>query len=401
MSEVDSPESPMTGEAELKRMRTYRLNRVQQSLREAGCAAAVLNDPVNIRYATDARNMQVWTMHFPSRYLYVPAEGSAILFEYRDADHLSAGLETIGEIRQAVAVNHISGGPEVAERAADWAAELADLLGSQGPLAVDRTSVPELMALREAGVDVRYGQSLMERARMIKSSDEVTCMRKSLAVAEAALAEIAEATAVPGMSENALWAILNRVNAERGGEWIETRLLNSGPRTRPWYQEAGTRVVEAGDLVCLDTDMIGPFGYNADVSRTFLAGDRRRTGTQRTLYALAHEQLEHNAGLLRAGLSFQEFRHRAWTPPEGYHRYSFGYLHGVGMSVEYPQVAPPYEARTPSYNGTFEAGMIICAESYVTADDGTEGVKLENPYLIRQNTGERLTEFPYSEPLSA
>jgi Xaa-Pro aminopeptidase len=396
--EKDKPTSPRA--AELARMRAYRLERVQQSLSEAGYAGAVLNDPVNIRYATDARNMQLWTMHFPSRYLYVPASGPAILFEYRDADHLSEGLDTIGEVRQAVAVNHIAGGPEVAERARNWAAEIADLVDGQGPLAIDRTSVPELSALQEAGVEVRYGQSVLERARMIKSSEEVACMRSSLAVAEDALAEVAEASARPGMSENELWAILNRVNAEQGGEWIETRLLNSGPRTRPWYQEAGPREVEAGDLVCLDTDMIGPFGYNADVSRTFLAGDGRRSGTQRTLYALAREQLEHNAALLRAGLTFREFRDRAWLPPEGYRKHSFGYVHGVGMSVEYPQVPPAYEARTPSYDGTLETGMIICVESYVTADDGTEGVKLENPYLIRPGTGEQLTTFPFEDTLS-
>ncbi len=401
MARIDKAESTSPGVAELTRMRAYRLGRVQQSLSEAGYAGAVLNDPVNIRYATDSRNMQLWTMHFPSRYLYVPASGPTILFEYRDADHLSAGLETIGEVRQAVAVNHISGGPEVAERAKDWAAEIADLVDGQGPLAIDRTSVPELSALQEAGVEVRYGQSVLERARTIKSSDEVACLRRSLAVAEDALAEVAAASSRPGMSENELWAILNRVNAEQGGEWIETRLLNSGPRTRPWYQEAGPREVEAGDLVCLDTDMIGPFGYNADVSRTFLAGGGRRSGTQRTLYALAREQMEHNAALLRAGLTFREFRDRAWMPPEGYRKYSFGYVHGVGMSVEYPQVPPAYEARTPSYDGTFETGMIICAESYVTADDGTEGVKLENPYLIQPGKGEQLTTFPFEDTLSS
>ncbi|ALG10544.1 M24 family metallopeptidase [Kibdelosporangium phytohabitans] len=401
MADIGKAGSDTPGPAELTRMRAYRLGRVQQALRDAGCAAALLNDPINIRYATDARNMQLWTMHFPSRYLFVPATGPTVLFDYRDAEHLSAGLETIGEVRRAVAVNHISGGPQVADRARSWAAELADLLGSRGPLAIDRTSVPELTALRESGVEVRYAQDILERARMIKSATEIACLRRSISVAEDALTEVAEAGSRPGASENELWAILNRVNAERGGEWIETRLLNSGPRTRPWYQEAGSREIEAGDLVCLDTDMIGPYGYNADVSRTFLVGTGRRTGTQRTLYALAREQLEHNAALLRSGLTFGEFRDRAWTPPDGYHDHSFGYVHGVGLSVEYPQVPPAYEWRTPSYDGTFEAGMVICVESYLTADDGKEGVKLENPYLIQHGGSEQLTSFPFADALDA
>lgn len=130
------------GTAASEQVRAYRLGRLQQELQAADCAAAVLYDPINIRYASDARNMQVWTMHVPSRYLFVPATGLPTLFEYRDAEHLAAGLSTIGEIRRAVAVNHIAGGPEVAARAREWAAQLVELLGAYGggPLAIDRTS---------------------------------------------------------------------------------------------------------------------------------------------------------------------------------------------------------------------------------------------------------------------
>lgn len=399
MGGVDASRGDGGGGAKL--VQTYRLDRLQRCLQAADCAGAVLYDPINIRYATDARNMQLWTMHVPSRYLFVPAEGLPTLFEYRDAEHLAKGLSTIGQIRRAVAVNHIAAGPRVVDRARDWARELTDLLYQAGGdrLAIDRTSVPEMQALTDLGVDVVYGQGIVERARAIKSSGELARMRASITVAEQALAEIAATVRRPGASENALWARLNRVNAEQGGEWVETRLLNSGPRTRPWYQEASERRVAEGDLVALDTDMCGPFGYNADISRTFLCGSRRRSATQRTLHALAREQLEHNSALLHAGLSFREFRDRAWTPPEGYREHSFGYVHGIGLSVEYPQVPPAYEARTPAYDGVFETGMVICAESYLTADDGTEGVKLENPLLIHDNSTTPLTSTPFDDVL--
>ena len=72
----------------------------------------------------------------------------------------------------------------------------------------------------------------------------------------------------PGISEQALWAELHAGNIARGGEWIETRLLASGPRTNPWFQECSSRVIEAGELVGFDTDLIGPYGYCADISRT-------------------------------------------------------------------------------------------------------------------------------------
>ena len=37
-------------------------------------AGALLSDPMNIRYATGARNMAVWTMHGPGRYAFVATE---------------------------------------------------------------------------------------------------------------------------------------------------------------------------------------------------------------------------------------------------------------------------------------------------------------------------------------
>ena len=65
----------------------------------------------------------------------------------------------------------------------------------------------------------------------------------------------------PGITENALWAELHRGNIAGGGEWIECRLLASGPRTNPWFRESSMRVIERGDIVAFDTDLIGPYGY--------------------------------------------------------------------------------------------------------------------------------------------
>ena len=84
----------------------------------------------------------------------------------------------------------------------------------------------------------------------------------------------------PGITENQLWSHLHQVNIALGGEWIETRLLNSGGRTNPWFQESSDRVIRAGELVSFDTDLIGPFGYCSDLSRTFYCGHGRPTGEQ-------------------------------------------------------------------------------------------------------------------------
>ena len=68
----------------------------------------MLLDPVNIRYATGARNMQVFHARNPARYLFVPVAGPVVLFEFPGCHHLAAGLETIDEIRPATTVSYVA-----------------------------------------------------------------------------------------------------------------------------------------------------------------------------------------------------------------------------------------------------------------------------------------------------
>jgi len=59
------------------------------------------SDPINIRYATDTSNMQVYALHNPCRYVYVPVEGSVVLFDFKACGHLSADHPTVDEVREA------------------------------------------------------------------------------------------------------------------------------------------------------------------------------------------------------------------------------------------------------------------------------------------------------------
>ena len=157
-----------------------------------------------------------------------------------------------------------------------WAAGIADLVSEHGGgnrrIAVDHLDPEGVAELARLGISVGNGEAVMENARLIKSPDEILCMRRAIVACEAAMGEM-EAALKPGISENELWAELHRGNIARGGEWIETRLLSSGPRTNPWFQECSSRMIEAGDLVAFDTDLIGPYGFCADLSRTWLCGD--------------------------------------------------------------------------------------------------------------------------------
>ncbi len=74
-------------------VRRHRLLRTREQLRAFGIDAAVLFDPLNLRYATGCRNMQVWSSHHMCRYVFVPVSGPITLFDYGGALHLSKDLE--------------------------------------------------------------------------------------------------------------------------------------------------------------------------------------------------------------------------------------------------------------------------------------------------------------------
>ncbi|HSS65496.1 MAG TPA: Xaa-Pro peptidase family protein [Gammaproteobacteria bacterium] len=388
---------------DMRRMRAYRLSRVRDQLRKLDYSACVLFDPINIRYATGARNISVWTLHNAARYCFIPLEGPVVLFDFHNSSHLSGTLETVDEVRPTTVWFYFSSGPACAARAGKWAAEIADLLHQHGGgnrrLAIDHCNPFGYEALQRQGIQVHDGQEVLELARAIKSEDEISCMSIAIAVCETGMARM-RAALEPGVTENQLWAILNTTNHEMGGEWIETRLLASGGRTNPWFQECSDRLVRAGELVSFDTDLIGPFGYCADISRTYFCGPGRPSETQRRLYGLAVEQVEHDMSVLKAGMSYRELSERAWKVPARYagNRYS-SVAHGVGMCDEYPKSVFIDVFEEKGYDGVYEPGMTVCLESYIGEVGGDEGVKVEQQVLITENGIELLSTFPYEEAL--
>jgi len=292
-------------------------------------------------------------------------------------------------------------GDRVSEHAASWAAEIADLVRAHGGgnrrLAVDRCDREGIAALEALGISLHAGQEVMELARAIKSEDEIRAMRCALAACEAAMG-VMQSQLRPGVTEQELWAHLHAETIRRGGEWIETRLLSSGPRTNPWFQECSSRAIEAGDLVAFDTDLIGPYGYCADISRTWRCGEGRASNAQIDLYRQAREQIAHNLELVRPGLGFREFSERALRLPERYraNRYS-AIAHGVGLCDEYPAIYYPEDVAATGYDGVLEAGMTICVESYIGEAGGSEGVKLEEQVLVTETGCEVLSRYPFED----
>jgi len=388
----------------MQRLRGYRMGRLQAELKRLGYPGVVLFDPINIRYATGSRNMSVWTLHNAARYCFVPAEGKAVLWDFHNCEHLSDGLETIEEVRPAKAFFFFSAGNRGAEKAKLWAEEIADVIRKKcGPdtkrIAFDKVDPLGLFAMQACGFEVLEGQEPCEIARSIKSPDEIACMLHALAVCEAGMARMYREM-LPGVTEQDLWASLNDTNNRLGGEWIECRILSSGGRTNPWFQECSDKILRPGDMVSYDTDLIGPYGYCADLSRSYLCGRDKGTDDQRKLMGLAMEQIHYNIGIIKPGMTCREMSEKAWRIPNIYakNRYSC-VAHGVGMCDEWPKVTHAQDIARSQYDATLLPGMTICVESYIGEEGGAEGVKLEEQVLITETGCQVMSTFPFDERL--
>lgn len=396
--------APESEGIDLAAVRLYRQARVRAEMAKRGIDAVILSDPVNIRYATGTRNMQVFGQrNAPSRYLLLTAD-RAILHEFTGAMHLGEGYETVDEVRPAATASFVAAGPDIAARERRWAQEMADtvtgLCGKGAVLGMERMNAGVAIALAGTGLRIVDAQEPVEMARAIKSDEEMKCVRASLRATEVAVGKLREAIR-PGITEVELWSVLHRSVIEQNGDYCETRLLNSGPRTNPWYQETGPRVIGENELIALDTDVVGCHGYYSDFSRTLHSGPEKPSAVQRELYRVAHEQVHHNMGILRPGMSFRDYADAAWDIPERYyaHRYYLS-AHGCGMTGEYPYLYHRGDFPDAGYDGVIEPGMTLCVESFIGAETG-EGVKLEQQVLITETGVELLSQFPFEEELLA
>jgi Xaa-Pro aminopeptidase len=378
-------------------IQAHRLHRICQRLQATDCAAIVLFDPINIRYATGTRNMQVWTMHNICRYTVVFASGETVLYELGSSQHLAR--EHAADIRPSLSTDFMAVGNRGPEMARRWAESMISLLREKGfageSLAIDRADLALVQESERQGLRLIEGQSVMERARAIKSRDEVEVLRRSLQTCEQSVADMRERLQ-PGMRESDALAMLIEGSIRRGGEYPETRLLSSGPRTNPWFQETSDRVIDNGDLLAFDTDLIGPMGYYNDISRSWVVGDKPPSDAQRRLYALAYQQMQHNSELLQVGMGFLEYSDKSYQLPDNCipNRYA-DVAHGCGLGVEYPLVWYREDEEWGAYDGQFEENMVICIECYVGEFGGREGVKLEQPVWLSAEGAVVLSDYPF------
>ena len=383
-------------EIDFTRLHNYRMTRLKRELINSEAAMCLLISPVSLRYAINYRCYGLFQAHIPTSYAFISLDGPVCLYNAYDPN------SNADESRHGHALSFFDGGFELGDNADAIADDVLNYLKEIGTdnrrVAIEYVNPSITQALEKKGLEVIDGVCITEHARVIKSADEIDCIRWAIAVAELGISKLKQALQ-PGVTEVQLWGLLNYANLANDGDWHDGRMLASGPRINPWLQEASMRKIESGDLVGFDTDMIGPFGYFADISRTLHCGPDMPTARQKEIYRLAHAEIQHNLSLIKPGLRFSQFQQQSYRTDKIYHENAYPcILHAVGMCDEYPRINPVFRGSNP-YDGEFQAGMVLCIESYVGAKGERDGVKLEEQVLVTDNGYELLTRYPFEESL--
>ena len=387
----------------LAAMRRYRHGRLLAELHKRDYGAILVTDPLNIRYATDSTNMQLWNTHNPFRACALFADGHLVLWDYKNSMFLADHNPLVNEVRSGASMFYFAGGDKTDSDAHEFSGQVYDLMQEHAKgnnrIAVDKIMVAGLRALESRGLEVHEGEELTEKARSIKGPDEILAMRCASDACEKSVKAMEDA-AKPGMTEDDVWAVLHAENIKRGGEWIETRLLSSGPRTFPWFQECGPRIIQNNEILAFDTDLIGCYGFCVDISRTWFLGDGEPTDKMKEYYRIAYDHIMINMDLLKPGVSFKELTFGGHQLPEEVvpGQYSCRF-HGVGLCDEWPLIAYSQKWREGSFDYELEPGMTLCVEALVGSKEAGFSIKLEDQVLITENGYELLTKYPHDSRL--
>jgi len=393
---------------DLQAMRKYRWNRLTQHVVDRDYGGVLLFDPLNIRYATDSTNMQLWNTHNPFRALLLCADGYMVMWDYKNSPFLSEFNPLVREQRAGADLFYFDRGDKVDVAADIFSNEVRQLITEHGGgnmrLAVDKIMLHGLRALEAQGFEIMEGEELTEKARSIKGPDEIAAMRCASHACETAVAvmERAARSGVPqgNMSEDDIWAVLHAENIRRGGEWIETRLLASGPRTNPWFQECGPRIVQNNEIVAFDTDLIGSYGICVDISRTLWIGDKAPRPDMVDAMKHAHDHIMTNMQMLKPDVALRDLTFGTHVLDPKYQKQKYGCLmHGVGLCDEWPLIAYPDHFVEGAYDYHLEAGMVLCVEALVSPEGGDFSIKLEDQVLITETGFENLTAYPFDDRL--
>jgi Xaa-Pro dipeptidase len=243
-------------------------------------------------------------------------------------------------------------------------------------------------------------------AQLVKTRDEVACIRKACRITEEAMVDI-QKQLVPGVRQIDLSASFVRQAFERGAT---ANMLEAIWQVMPASREDGVwtthgdlalplltteRELNAGDVLWTDVS-ISYAGYCSDFGRTWLVG-QEPSAQQQDQFAQWRTIMDAVLAVTRAGVTSGDLARAAiaanggskpWLP-------HFYLGHGIGT---YPAEAPLIGTDLGEEfddNFVFPLGMALVLEPVIW-QDGTGGYRSEEIVITTEDGYFRITDYPYT-----
>ncbi len=247
-------------------------------------------------------------------------------------------------------------------------------------------SVGALNSIKEFNMDAEYidiGKAI-DRARMIKDSEELEVMRKAARIASE-VGDLIRDFVKPGMKEYEVAAEIVYQMQRRGatGPAFET-IASAGPNSAEPHYTSGTRTIREGDFFLYD------YGaryrkYNSDTTRTLVMG--RATAEQKRMYEVVLDAQLSAIDAIHAGVNARDIHNIAAniidkSPYKGRFIHSLG--HGLGLATH------DSVGFSPANDMIVEKNMVITVEPGVYVP-GFGGVRIEDDVVITADGCEVMT----------
>ncbi len=380
-----------------ERLRRERLARIKKLLEESDLGALVCFDFNNIRYIT-ATHIGTWGIDKLVRWTLLPQGDDPIMWDFGSAArHHKLYCPWLGERSRAGmtgfrgAIVPEAGRPEDVARKIRTELEARSLLGE--PVGLDVCEPPVLFALQAAGINVVDGQQLMQRARMIKTRDEIALLNSACMMVDAAYEELYR-TMRPGIRENDCVAVVAKTLYELGSEHVEGVNAISGERCSPHPHNFTDRHLRPGDPAYFD--VLHSFnGYRTCYYRTLAVGSASPATVD--AYKRSRDYLDEAISRVRPGVTTAEIA--GVFPSAG----AFGFAdeeaafalqlgHGVGLSIwEKPVISRLVSLDHPE---VIEENMVFALETFWPATDGWSAARIEEQLVVTRDGAEVITRFP-------
>jgi Xaa-Pro aminopeptidase len=388
------------------RLRKARLDRAKAQINQDGLGALVTWDEANIRYLT---SYYVTTPMRPSetQCVFIPKNGEPILFcggTPRETERRMPWMA--GRVSPTISSFKLAAEKEDDLAVLMFVDVIAKLMAEFGvekeTLGIDGSTCGLMLdrAFQKAGIRAVHGKPTMDKARMIKTADEIELMRITCGNAESAFAAIVDAIR-PGIRECDLVGIGINALYREGADHTEDLVCCSGFNTNPYGWSFSDKPLRPGDLVYIDVDGSSYQGYKSCVYRTFCCG--RATQAQKDLYQECHAMLYDAIGVIKDGATDYDVLAKWPDSPQywGYDTwqevapYVFG--HGIGLTLHDPPIISPLRKAYGLPPVPFKEGMVLAIETYAGHKGGKDGVRLEENLLVTRDGCEILSRWPVAE----